>query len=188
MQQLFSKMNLSTTVSIFLILIIFTACTKSIRTALPEKYVQNAKIAGIDQVRDWGETHSPYFQNDIIKSHKQFRKSYPELFNKPDSTIDILAISGGGSKGAYGIGLLNGWDDAGDLPTFKLVTGISTGALIAPFAFLGGEYLDIVAKFYTNVSDEDVFKKKSLSNIIYSDSVASSQPLQTLIREIINEE
>ncbi len=188
MQQLFSRMNLSTTVSIFLILIIFTACTKSIRTALPEKYVQNAKIAGIDQVRDWGETHSPYFQNDIIKSHKQFRKSYPELFNKPDSTIDILAISGGGSKGAYGIGLLNGWDDAGDLPTFKLVTGISTGALIAPFAFLGGEYLDIVAKFYTNVSDEDVFKKKSLSNIIYSDSVSSSQPLQTLIREIINEE
>ena len=74
------------------------------------------------------------------------------------------------------------------MPPFKLVTGISTGALIAPFAFLGGEYLDIVANFYTNVSDKDIFKKKRFSNIIHSDSLASSQPLQAIIREIIDEE
>jgi len=155
---------------------------------LPEKYVDSANIAGIEQVRDWGETHSTYFQNDFIKSEQQHRESYPELYTNPDSTIDILSISGGGSKGAYGIGLLNGWDDSGDLPSFRLVTGISTGALIAPFAFLGGDYLDFVAKFYTNISDEDIYKKKSLLNIIYSDSLASSLPLQTLVRENINEE
>jgi len=188
MKALLSKKNLTTTISILSILIICTACVKSTRTALPEKYVDSANIAGIEQVRDWGETYSTYFQNDFIKAAQEFRKSYPELFTNPDSTIDILAISGGGSKGAYGIGLLKGWDDSGDLPIFRLVTGISTGALIAPFAFLGDEYLDIVAKFYTNVSDEDIYKKKSLTNIIYSDSLASSLPLQTLIRENINEE
>lgn len=48
-----------------------------------------------------------------------------------------LAISGGGDNGAYGAGLLNGWTATGKRPEFKLVTGVSTGALIAPFAFLG---------------------------------------------------
>jgi len=162
LKKLLSRKSLSTAVSIFSILIIFTACAKSTRTALPEKYVESANVAGIEQVSDWGETHSTYFQEDFIISVKQHMENYPELYTNPDFTIDVLAISGGGSKGAYGIGLLNGWDDAGDLPDFRLVTGISTGALIAPFAFLGGDYLDIVAEFYTNVTDEDVFKKKSL--------------------------
>ena len=188
MKPLISSKNLIAYISIFSILVISTGCSKKIRFALPEQYVDTANIVGIDQVRDWGETHSTYFQNDFIKSEQQLRKSYPELYNEPDSNIDVLALSGGGSKGAYGIGLLKGWHDSGKIPTFRLVTGISTGALIAPFAFLGGEYLDIPAEFYTNVSDEDIYKKKSLTNIIYSDSLASSLPLQTLIRENINEE
>ena len=181
-------MKLLSTVSILLTLIICTSCAKSTRTALPINYADKATVSGIEQVRDWGETHSSYFQDDIIKSHKQFKEYYPEKFNNPDSTIDVLAISGGGSKGAYGIGILKGWSDSGNIPTFKLVTGISTGALIAPYAFLGGEYLDIVAEFYTNVSDEDIYTKKTLRNIIKSDSAASSVPLQALIEENINEE
>jgi len=188
MNRLLSRKNLIAAVSFFSILCIFTSCAKSTRTALPAKYSETANVAGMDQVSDWGETPSSYFQDDFILSAKQYMKHYPEKFNNPDATIDILAISGGGSKGAYGIGLLNGWNDAGDLPTFKLVTGISTGALIAPFAFLGGDYLDIVADFYTNVTDEDIFKKKSIRNIIYSDSLASSEPLRALVRENINEE
>ena len=180
--------NLTAIVSVFIILVFFTACAKSTRTALPVKYADSANVSGMDQVSDWGETQSDYFQEDFILSIKQYIKYKPELFTNPDSTSDILAISGGGSKGAYGIGLLNGWDDAGDLPEFKLVTGVSTGALIAPFAFLGGEYLDIVAEFYTNVTDEDIFKKKPLRNIIYTDSLASSEPLQILVRENINKE
>lgn len=188
MKLLFSGINLIAYISIFSMLLISTGCSKKIRFALPEEHVDNANVLGIEQVRDWGETHSTYFQNDFIKSAQQLRKSYPELFNNPDSSIDILAISGGGSKGAYGIGLLKGWSDSGDLPTFRLVTGISTGALIAPFAFIGGEYLDIVAKFYTNVSDNDIYRRKPFSKIIQSDSVASSLPLQRIIKENINKE
>ena len=156
---------------------------------MPKKYADTAKIVGIEQqVRDWGGAHSVYFQNDIIKSGKQHRESFPELYTNPGATIDVLVISGGGSKGAFGIGLLNGWHDAGDIPSFRVVTGISTGSLSAPFAFLGGEYLDIVANFYLNVSDEDIIKKKPIRNIIFSDSLASSDPLQVIVREIINEE
>jgi len=181
-------MKLLLTLSIFLTLIICTSCAKSTRTALPEEYFDIASVEGFEQVRDWGEYHSEYFQNDMIQAHKDLKKNFPELFNNPDSTIDILAISGGGSKGAYGIGVLNGWSDSGDSPNFRLVTGISTGALIAPYAFLGGEYLDIIAEFYTNVSDEDVYKEKSLLNIIFSDSATSSIPLQNLLKKNVNEE
>ena len=66
--------------------------------------------------------------------------------------MDILAISGGGADGAYGAGLLCGWTEHGDRPRFKLVTGISTGSLIAPFAFLGPEYDAKLKEVYTTIS------------------------------------
>ncbi len=189
MKTLISRKYLIAYISIFSILVISTGCSKKIRFALPEEYVDTANIVGIDQVRDWGDTHSTYFQNDFIESAKQMRKNYPDLYSKSDSYIDILAVSGGGSKGAYGIGLLKGWHDSGNIPTFRLVTGISTGSLIAPFAFLGGEYLDIPAEFYKNVSDRDVYIKKPLAKILFgADSIASSLPLQGILKKIINKE
>lgn len=57
-----------------------------------------------------------------------------------DGTIDILALSGGGSGGAYGGGVLAGMTQAHTRPQFELVTGVSAGALLAPFAFLGSEW------------------------------------------------
>ena len=172
--------------SIFL-LIITSGCAKQVRNALPESQVKSAQVVGFDQVRDWGDEFSPYFQQDIIESHTQIRNGYPELFSETNNTLDILTISGGASYGAYGIGILKGWSDKGDYPIFRLVTGISTGSLIAPFAFLAGEYLDIVSDFYLNATNEGVFKRKSIRNIIYSDSVASSEPLQLKIESAIDE-
>ena len=56
------------------------------------------------------------------------------------TTRTFLAISGGGDDGAFGAGLLVGWSDRGDRPEFDVVTGVSTGSLSAPFAFLGSKY------------------------------------------------
>src|SRR6476469_7825321 len=67
-------------------------------------------------------------------------------------TAYFLAISGGGDDGAFGAGLLNGWSASGTRPEFKMVTGVSTGALIAPFAFLGSRYDGAIRKFYTTIS------------------------------------
>lgn len=71
---------------------------------------------------------------------------------------DVLVLSGGGSDGAYGAGLLNGWSDrpAQDRPEFLLVTGISTGALIAPYAFVGSEFDPELERFYTNTATDDI--------------------------------
>ena len=64
-------------------------------------------------------------------------KARSELERSGAQQFDILAISGGGADGAYGAGVVVGWTNTGARPTFAVVTGVSTGALIAPFAFLG---------------------------------------------------
>ena len=74
----------------------------------------------------------------------------------PLPPASFLAVSGGGDNGAYGAGLLCGWTASGHRPEFKLVTGISTGALIAPFAFLGARYDDVLREFEHLLVDLDV--------------------------------
>jgi hypothetical protein len=66
-----------------------------------------------------------------------------------DGAINVLAISGGGSNGAYGAGLLSGWSDRGTRPEFTVVTGASAGALISPFAFLGSTYDPVLKKLFS---------------------------------------
>ena len=93
----------------------------------------------------------------------------------------FLAVSGGGDNGAFGAGLLNGWTAAGDRPVFKLVTGISTGALIAPFAFLGSAYDAQLKEFYTTTSQKDILEKRSILAAITNDAMADNRPLWGLV-------
>ncbi|MCB1460810.1 MAG: patatin-like phospholipase family protein [Nitratireductor sp.] len=73
----------------------------------------------------------------------------------PDGRFDILALSSGGPDGAYGAGAIRGLREAGSLPEYELVTGVSTGALIAPFIFAGSQYSGFPERFYTS----DLMKK-----------------------------
>ncbi len=93
----------------------------------------------------------------------------------------FLAVSGGGDNGAFGAGLLCGWTAAGDRPVFKLVTGISTGALIAPFAFLGSAYDAQLKEFYTTTSPKDILEKRGMLAAIYNDAMADNRPLRGLV-------
>lgn len=80
----------------------------------------------------------------------------PQVANLPavhgGHDFSVLALSGGGEHGAFGAGLLNGWSDTGRRPSFSIVTGISTGALMAPFAFLGSAYDQRLRALYTEMS------------------------------------
>lgn len=70
-------------------------------------------------------------------------------------TLDILVLSGGGQQGSFGVGFLRGWASRTDtpLPAFDLVTGVSTGAVQAPFALLGSPAaLDSLAHIYRNAA------------------------------------
>jgi predicted acylesterase/phospholipase RssA len=100
----------------------------------------------------------------------------------------FLAISGGGENGAYGAGLLTGWSALGTRPEFKVVTGVSTGALIAPFAFLGPAYDTALERFYTTIGQKDVMISRGLVSAVLGESLYDSTPLLRLIRGVLTPE
>jgi len=100
---------------------------------------------------------------------------------------NMLLLSGGGVYGAYPAGLLCGWTmsgkppEAGGRPTFDVVTGVSTGALIAPLAFLGPEFDDQMKQFYTTVRNDDIFKIRRSVRSYFAESLADNAPLKKKI-------
>lgn len=66
----------------------------------------------------------------------------------PDGHVDMVALSGGGANGAFTAGVMAGWTASGERPDIEIVTGVSTGALAAPFVFLGPEWDDDLADAY----------------------------------------
>lgn len=100
---------------------------------------------------------------------------------------NFLAISGGGDDGAFGAGLLIGWTARGDRPEFAVVTGISTGALSAPFAFLGPEYDDELKQVYTETSSGDIFNKEPIVALLSGDAVTDTTPLKRLIARYVDD-
>jgi hypothetical protein len=101
---------------------------------------------------------------------------------------NYLAISGGGANGAYGAGLLTGWTALGTRPEFKGVTGVSTGALMAPFAFLGPARDPELERFYTTIGRADVMRSRGLVSALLRDSLFDSAPLLRLIRSGLTDE
>ena len=102
-------------------------------------------------------------------------------------TANFLALSGGGDAGAFGAGLLVGWTERGDRPEFKLVTGVSTGALIAPFAFLGPRYDSVLHEVYTGVERSDIFETRNMLTAVFNDALGDTSPLFKLISRHIDE-
>jgi predicted acylesterase/phospholipase RssA len=105
--------------------------------------------------------------------------------------VSYLAVSGGGGDGAFGAGLICGWFDTGTMPTFKLVTGVSTGSMIAPFVFLGGSYIGQLNKIYTTISDKDIRTMRALNGlygVVFGDALADTAPLYELISRYVTEQ
>lgn len=99
----------------------------------------------------------------------------------PVPRLNLLAVSGGGEDGAFGAGLLCGWSATGARPQFDLVTGVSTGALTAPFAFLGPDYDPQLRDVYTNVTLRDIAERRGLLAAVWNDALADSAPLYRTI-------
>jgi hypothetical protein len=103
----------------------------------------------------------------------------PSRTNLPPAYF--LAVSGGGDNGAFGAGLMNGWSETGTRPEFKIVTGVSTGALIAPFAFLGPAYDPALKEVYTTMTADKVFRARGLTAALFDDAMADTSPLAAVI-------
>jgi predicted acylesterase/phospholipase RssA len=100
-------------------------------------------------------------------------------------SVSFLAISGGGDAGAFGAGLLVGWTAQGTRPQFKMVTGVSAGALIAPFAFLGPRYDGVLTKLCTSINPSEIFHTRNLIAGLSADGIADDTPLAALISKLI---
>ena len=99
----------------------------------------------------------------------------------------VLVISGGGSRGAYGAGVLTGWTETGTRPDFDVVTGVSTGALMATFAFLGSEYDDRL-RLFTQIDNDDIYVRRGALAVLGDDALRDTTPLRNLIAQSIDEE
>jgi predicted acylesterase/phospholipase RssA len=129
------------------------------------------------------------FERDFVDSWARERAGLSALGQEgPLPPAAYLAISGGGDNGAFGAGLLNGWTKAGTRPKFKLVTGVSTGALIAPFAFLGPDYDEKLKSLYTGVSLKDIAEPRSVFSAFFGDAMADTSPLYGLVKKYVTQE
>ena len=149
--------------------------------AVPEESVSEANVVGVEDVRY--DIFSSHGINDLVSHIRELRKGY----NQGKEDVAYLSISGGGDNGAFTAGLLNGWSQTGNRPQFRLVTGISTGALIAPFAYLGRDYDPTLKKLYTSMKPSDIYRKRGRLEGLFADSMADSEPLYQLISEYVDE-
>ncbi|MEO3429522.1 patatin-like phospholipase family protein [Pelagibius sp. CAU 1746] len=156
--------------------------------AVPEDRQSAAAVAGMPGIRYWQEADIPM----LIEDGKQSYYRELDLWQASGQQGELppasyLAVSGGGEDGAFGAGLLVGWSEAGTRPEFKLVTGISTGALTAPFAFLGSSYDKQLKDVYTTISARDVLVERGLAALIFDDALSDNAPLRKLIARYFDE-
>ncbi|MBA3537609.1 MAG: patatin-like phospholipase family protein [Tatlockia sp.] len=178
--------------SLMIACISILSCTNiSLYKPLPQNLEDSAYVRGFEGVRAFGDAPSKAMEQSAQQSLKDILEKNE---GKLPRELNALALSGGGADGAFGAGLLYGWTKSGKRPVFHLVTGISTGALIAPFAFLGSKYDEQLKAIYTNLSDKHIYEFNNVFSIIFSyikpvlrPSIASNQPLKEIIRKVVNQ-
>ena len=155
------------------------------RNPIPADLKGSAQIVGMERARYFADAPPPFWAEGIAQSREVLMAKFPALFGRNHT---YLAVSGGGSDGAFGAGLLKGWTEHGDRPEFSLVTGISTGALIAPLAFLGSEYDLALEEIFTDYQTEDLLEDRMIMNIIFGDSAVKVEKFARLIARYIDDE
>ena len=156
--------------------------------AVPRARVGEAKVLGIPNERFLIPNDMPRL---IGEYEAAFRRRQQHLGFR-DPLVDappykMLGVSGGGEDGAFGAGLLCGWSAAGTRPVFDLVTGVSTGALTAPFAFLGSAWDDALRGVYTDITPGDVLRPRGILAGLFDDALADNGPLFRTIARYLDE-
>jgi hypothetical protein len=151
---------------------------------LPPEVGLEARIPGIAHAPQWGDDRPADFEAWLSLPEETLHQRYGGIMHRPHN---YLVISGGCGNGAFGAGLLVGWSEEGSRPQFQIVTGISTGALIAPFALLGPGYDPVLGELYTQFSSDDLVERRSLVDIVRGDSAVCTAPLRRLIARYVDD-
>ena len=164
-----------------LVVLVAGCTTLDRKNAVPANLTNQSAIENMPHVRY--KIWSTAGTNDMLNDIRQGMQEPGYRGNR--TTSNYLALSGGGDNGAFGAGLLTGWTARGDRPQFDLVTGVSTGAMMAPFAFLGSDYDYVLKRTFTEVDAQDIYIKLGLQGALFSDAFADTTPLYKLISEFI---
>lgn len=153
--------------------------------AVPAGDTERALPLGIPNTRFFADSDPRPMIEDAQRALEREIAALPP--GKRLGPAHFLAVSGGGDNGAFGAGLLNGWTETGTRPQFKGVTGVSTGALIAPFAFLGPAYDGPLRDVYTTMNADRVFRFRGLSAALFDDAMADTTPLSEVIAKYLDQ-
>ncbi len=158
-----------------------------VRHAVPENLVGKADVIGMPDIRYYVDKPDSFFmvRQSLVDSFKDEGKL--DYLVDGIKTYPALIIGGGVSNSAYGIGLLNGWLKQGSRPTFKIITGYSSGSLIALATFAGKEYEDRLIDLFTSISTKDVIRQNGIFGILFGNSVNSSALFAKKIDNIVDD-
>lgn len=175
--QLFAKI-----LSLALACCLLASCSVTPRKpATTDGHIQSAQIDGIPNTR-----FVPSTPEGVQAYLKELRSIVPKREQDNKRASNYLSLSGGGDNGAFGAGLLSGWTVQGTRPEFDQVVGISTGSLIAPFAYLGSAYDKQLEEVFTTVTPKDIYQERNIFSLVFNDAMADNSPLLRLIQKKID--
>ena len=148
-------------------------CASLPRTPYGVADAPSARVLNLTELRRYADEPASTFRQDRHQAVLRGPRTY-------------LALSGGGADGAYGAGVLNGWTEAGTRPSFSIVSGVSTGALIAPFAFLGPGHDATLRHLYTSGVAESLLDTPSPFNAIFGAGLFGNTRLRELVANYID--
>jgi predicted acylesterase/phospholipase RssA len=152
-------------------------CASDPRTSFTESEEMSAVAISAPNIRYWADATASALQEAARPAVVQ--KGRPFVY---------LALSGGGGGGAFGAGVLNGWSAAGTRPEFTIVSGVSTGALIAPFAFLGPDYDDKLRQIYTNGEAQRLIGQPNPLGALFGSGVLGPERLRRLVGRYLDDD
>ncbi len=157
-------------------MVLLTACAGSPRLLFTEEAQMAAVPIGPASIRFWADSQISAFQSAARQAVPVDGKHY-----------SYLALSGGGGGGAFGAGVLAGWTASGQRPKFTVVSGVSVGALIAPFAFLGSDYDDRLKQIYTDGEAERLISHPDPLGAIFGVALFGHGELRRLVSRYVDE-
>ncbi|HJK97241.1 MAG TPA: patatin-like phospholipase family protein [Polyangiaceae bacterium LLY-WYZ-14_1] len=159
---------------------------RSRRHPVPATAVDLVGPPGFERVRAWGDVAPPFARELHDERHERIRALYRDQGEPPEGLeLSFLTISGGATYGAYSAGLLCGWTEHGSRPTFQVVTGVSVGALIAPFAFLGPSQDDRLRDTFRTAMPKQIATPRLLSLLFGAPSLLDPRPLRRAVETLV---
>jgi predicted acylesterase/phospholipase RssA len=182
--------RLRTRVSIFLLVVMASCTSAPPRQPPPEPVHETVVAGGLPDARFFADDLDEATRSRIEREMRAALLTRWQAAGRPVAGLDVdmLALSGGGADGAFSAGLLTGWSERGDRPEFDLVTGISVGALVAPFAFLGSDDDDELRAIFTGLDTPDIAELRLFSALFGALSLARTDPLRAQIERFVDDD